>query len=146
MEKLELKHLAPYLPYDLKGVANFLPDTWFIVKNLKESFVKGITMPGNNVPVGCAMNDFKPILRPLTDIYNLIKVDGDLFTPHEKYDELFGPNDDYLFEVMNKEDGICIEDIPNLPYYVVEWLMSLHFDVFGLIEKGLAIDINTLKS
>ena len=29
-------------------------------------------------------------------------------------------------------------------YRVVELLFRHHFDVFGLIEKGLAIDINTL--
>lgn len=135
MKKLKLKHLAPYLPYGItfkgkrKGWVHYCNDIMHLcIDDLKDKF-----------------DEIKPILRPLTDIYNLIEIDGDLFTPHEQYDELFGPNDDYLFEVMNKENGICIEDIPNLPYYVIEWLISLHFDVFGLIEKGLAIDINTLK-
>ncbi len=32
----------------------------------------------------------------------------------------------------------------NCPYEVMEKLLSWHFDVFSLIEKGLAIDINTL--
>ena len=27
----------------------------------------------------------------------------------------------------------------------VQYLISKHYDVFGLIEKGLAIDINTLN-
>ena len=31
------------------------------------------------------------------------------------------------------------------PYGFVLNLLEWHFDVFGLIEKGLAIDINTLK-
>jgi len=25
------------------------------------------------------------------------------------------------------------------------WFLEQHYDVFGLIEKGLAIDINTIK-
>jgi len=29
-------------------------------------------------------------------------------------------------------------------YTDMQYLISLHFDVFGLIEKGLAIDINKL--
>ena len=31
-----------------------------------------------------------------------------------------------------------------LPYNIVSKLFENHFDVFGLIEKGLAIDINTI--
>jgi len=33
----------------------------------------------------------------------------------------------------------------NIYQHQFEKLISWHFDVFGLIEKGLAIDINTLK-
>jgi len=36
---------------------------------------------------------------------------------------------------LNYQQIICVNN------FLVEW----HFDVFGLIEKGLAIDINTLK-
>ena len=31
------------------------------------------------------------------------------------------------------------------PAWVVQALIEYHFDVFGLIKKGLAININTLK-
>ncbi len=31
-------------------------------------------------------------------------------------------------------------------YEVWQKLLEMHFDIFGLIEKGLAIDINTLKN
>lgn len=31
-------------------------------------------------------------------------------------------------------------------YQTVQWLISMHFDVFGLIEKGLAVDINSIES
>ena len=36
--------------------------------------------------------------------------------------------------------------VEGLPYSIFEILLKNHFDVFGLIEKGLAIDINTIKS
>ena len=32
----------------------------------------------------------------------------------------------------------------NTPYWIMEKLFKWHFDVFNLLEKGLAIDINTL--
>ena len=35
--------------------------------------------------------------------------------------------------------------IETLPYWIVEKLFENHFDVFGLITLGLAININTLK-
>ena len=33
----------------------------------------------------------------------------------------------------------------HLEYWIIEKLFKWHFDVFGLIDKGLAVDINTLK-
>jgi hypothetical protein len=32
-----------------------------------------------------------------------------------------------------------------LPNWTVEKLLEWHFDIYGLIEAGLAIDINTLE-
>lgn len=32
----------------------------------------------------------------------------------------------------------------SIPYWIVKKLYEFHFDVHGLIEKGLAIDKNTL--
>lgn len=34
---------------------------------------------------------------------------------------------------------------PYLPYECVEYMFQNYYDFFGLIEKGLAIDINTLN-
>ena len=36
-------------------------------------------------------------------------------------------------------------DLKYLPYGVVEKLLEWHFDIFGLLEKGLAVDINTIN-
>ena len=36
--------------------------------------------------------------------------------------------------------------IDELPHGLVSILYEFHFDVFGLIENGLAIDINTLNN
>ena len=47
-------------------------------------------------------------------------------------------NDDYLIQKDHKSNQY-------LSYNFQTWLISNHFDVFGLIEKGLAIDINKLS-
>ena len=36
--------------------------------------------------------------------------------------------------------------IESMPYAIVSKLLEWHFDIDGLIEKGLAIDINTLPA
>ena len=56
MEKLELKHLAPYLPYELKG------------KDIQEGF-DGIREM-NIKTIDYFLHNVKPILRPLSDLTN----------------------------------------------------------------------------
>ena len=127
--KLELKHLAPYLPFCLKGnyeVSEVVPSAKFELRN-KE-------LRTDNVDF--FLNYAKPILRPLSDLTKEIEVNGKKFVPHIK---LGGRTNlkDYDIEYLSK-------NIDNMSYGLVSKLIEWHFDVFGLIEKGLAIDINTL--
>lgn len=58
--------------------------------------------------------------------------------------------DEYNHEVFGTIPGywkLCLQQKPtDLDYHDVRILFEYHFDVFGLIDAGLAIDINTLKS
>lgn len=38
------------------------------------------------------------------------------------------------------------ESLQECTYSYIQILLSNHYDIFGLIEKGLAIDINTLEN
>ncbi len=118
--KLELKHLAPYLPYGLKNQRNFY----------KPKKIEGIV--GNKVYFGEStlfINQIKPILRPLSD---LVKSEwkSKIFKLQEIQEVVA-----LLFTKCNYTETSVWE---------YEFLLKNHFDVFGLIEKGLAIDINTL--
>lgn len=128
---LELK-LAAYLPYGLKILR---PDNKtileavglignFIVFNEETGYTYGVIGKYN-----------KPILRPL-DLEKEIEVNGEKFIPIEKI-AIYGNNKGYLEEAILT--GL-VEVI------VFNMLLSWHFDVFGLIEAGLAIDINTLTT
>ncbi len=123
MSKLELKQLAPYLPYGLK------------VTNGKE--IAEITL--RNADDLQFATDFKPILRPLSDLDNE-NVDGYVYSDWliEKYQS------SYVENQINsiKED---IRWINHCEYVIINDLIEWHFDVFNLIPQGLAIDINTLK-
>ena len=134
--KLELKHLAPYLPYGLKAQAP---------KNGKIILLKG--MYGNTLDFldeedghyTYSLDYAKIILRPLSDLTKEIEHNGkkiifthDILTHHE-------------IDLM--EINKTIRDLPvsGIPYQKVQMMLKHHYDVFGLIEAGLAIDINTLK-
>jgi len=113
---MKLKHLAPYLPYKLK-YAN--------TKNEKINTFRSLSIDINMVDFGYgdAMELFevKPILRPLSDL------------------EEFSPA---IWEYGIKKGKVNVNQIQYLEALV---LFKNHFDLFGLIEKGLAIDINTLN-
>ena len=123
--KLEQKHLAPYLPYGLK------------IKVIDTNFYKYDVMTLcdksglSNIGLSDLLDepqDFKPILHPLSDLTKEIEVNGEKFVPRDKF---YGNPLDYKILDNN--------------YNVVQKLLEWHFDVFGLIENGLAVDINTLK-
>ena len=131
--KLETKHLAPYLPYKLKGI-------YEMSSKQKQETLQAIDTLGK-----CRTDEdlrwfeikmFKPILQPLFNDnfdYTIFLMDN---FPEEKWADAY-------YDIMNGVGfGVKIEQIP---YELHEFLFENHIDVFGLIEKGLAIDINTLS-
>ena len=77
-------------------------------------------------------NEAKPILRPLSD---LKKKDSSGIS----FSVLIGEQD---YMILTVGDPFEFNDIGSISLNCYRFLLSLHFDVFGLIEKGLAIDIN----
>jgi hypothetical protein len=129
MENLELKHLAPYLPYNLKCQYSCIID----VDNNHTS-----EMTENNIHRalnGYGTYDIKPILRPLSDLNK----------------------SEFVMEDWRKKAILFLDETANLPfnsrnnhvgtimYGDITKLFEWHFDVFGLITQGLAIDINRLN-
>ncbi len=153
--KLELKHLSAYLAYGLKGAAYSL-DGYYEPIELGElmRIDTGVTRSGDTGEVWLVLDDievpiieFKPLLYPLEYLTKGIEVNGEKFVPYDYFlndteNDWFGGNIwmRYLFE-----GNIDKLEIGFIPYYVIQKLLQLHFDIFGLIEKGLAIDINTLN-
>lgn len=127
MKKLELKHLAAYLPYEVS-----------VFRNTGETH--NITLLTACIIVlwqGDYYTEFKPILRPLSDLTKEIDVNGEKFVPFEKITQGIRPEPEYLLRDLQNTPLLC-------KYFIIEMLLSWHFDIFGLIENGLAVDINTL--
>jgi hypothetical protein len=137
--KLELKHLAGYLPYGLTvkvkyGWCTMLTlNDWSINTDCKESYYYETLEE----------TDFKPILRPLSDLTKEIEVEGEKFVPALRTQlHMFSALPLVYDNMQVLENRITTNTIS---YSDMQYLISLHFDVFKLIPAGLAIDINTLN-
>lgn len=81
---------------------------------------------------------FKPILHPLSDLTKEIEHNGEKFVPIHWFDENFDHNE--AFPLVLNSRGIVEMKHWNEFQKLFEW----HFDIFGLIENYLAIDVNSL--
>lgn len=121
--KLELKHLAPYLPYGLRAEYK---GKIIIIQGLKDSTPWSIQDCAQiDKDTWTYLYDIQPILRRMSDL-----------TPEEK--------DLFLIEnesnhTSNAEEQALREARRTL------WFLKKHFDIFNLIPQGLAIDINFLN-
>ena len=146
--KLELKHLAPYLPYNLKLKINTPIGT----------FNRDFQLDcGHDFNLHLSQGNVKPILRPLSDIYKELSVDGNFgFIPSKRLSDEY-LNFSYWGEntigkgILNEKHkmiNLCFisdEIVGECPLAIYEQLLEWHFDVFGLIDKGLAISIHDVE-
>ena len=125
--KLELKHLAPYLPYGLE--LQILQHPFGIVPRKLELDC------GHDFNYHLQEGNVKPILYPLSDF---IKFEGLIDEMSEQQVERLST---YLkLELIPKGGYVSL-----LEYNTIIKMFEYHLDIFFLIPKGLAIDKNTLS-
>lgn len=129
--KLELKHIAPYLPYGVQIEVTDYCIELGSYEQKKETYITTLDAYGLHY----FNTNVRLILRPLSDLNNIIKHNGIEINLFDKIEIYKGSGIDYLIEQIRL--GLVEVIIFNL-------LLEHHFDVFGLIEQGLAININTL--
>jgi hypothetical protein len=134
---LELKHLAPYLPYNL--YFNRLehecidkstnPVTYSREKYPVKTQLNFVTLNGFNY------KENKPLLRRKTYLHNLQSEMlirwGGVLSDRAKAQWLKEVTDDMLYSAFN-----------SLRYDFVELMLENHIDVFGLIDAGLATELS----
>ena len=152
--KLELKHLTPYLPYNVMIHSKYKNSDSFSTFEINYKNYNSVLTNDSR----------KLILRPLSDLVKNIEINGDNFIPlfhfakmqiaDDELDRLYIETDNKTFfncmyHTGSEDDDLVVYfDSYNIlltPYERITELLKMHFDVFGLIDKGLAIDINTLK-
>ena len=109
MKKLELHHLAPYLPYALKGKYT-LSDVISLQKPQKDEIRDKLLIDDN---VKYFLKYCKPILYPLSWL-----------TKEIEHKIKLSPSG-----ALHNEN----------PYWVFQYAFEHHFDVFNLISSNLAI-------
>lgn len=86
-----------------------------------------------------------PILHPLSDLTKEIEHKGEKFYPIDKILE----NSCFDLSKMSRQEIDSYADPFRMPELMslddALMLCELHFDIAGLIDKGEAIDVNTLK-
>ncbi len=149
-EQLTIKELAPYLPYGLKFQDS--KKNKYNLVNLSTRVLSVINIKGygniEKIPLKYATKKFKPLLRPLSNLTEEIEHNGERFYPIEKLKEdlqkdwcdSFNDYLNYIHDACYSSDAILQGS-----YKIIQKLLEWHFDVFGLIDKKLAVDINTIN-
>lgn len=122
MEKLTIDHLAPYLPFQVK------------VQVIREDeSIDYITLTASQAMLIEDDYHFEPklCLKPLPALKDPVSLDM--------------PNTDLLVQIEISEFANKQISLSSLSYGAFQDLVRDHFDVFGLIDSGLAVDVNSLN-
>lgn len=133
-QQLTIENLAPYLPYGLKIYNN----TFGIMKMACWGNFSPIES-GKQIHIqGVLSGSGKPLLRPLSDLTKEIEHNGEKFVP--LYYNAFKHSYQHLIDFQNN-----FAHYKSVKYGILQRLFEWHFDVFSLIDKGLALNLNDLK-
>jgi hypothetical protein len=154
--KLELKHLAPYLPHKLQVSINKNGWEYMISGSSNIAELRGLygddmcLLYQENEGFDLDFESFELILRPKTDLVKEIEINGKKFVPafvlwpvsikEEEDFEIYGKIPDYWKNNLN------LEFENDLSYREIKYLFKWHFDVFDLHSKNLCIYYNELDN
>jgi hypothetical protein len=139
MNEIEFQHIAPYLGHNLRvkrqgsSLIGFLSGADFVTE------VSFVTFKGGSEVV--LTRDLVPALKSMdsfTGSQDAKEMQKILGLP-EDADLRFSKEKGFTFQ-HNRASSIVIT------YAYYRELCSRHYDVLGLIESGLAIDINTIEN
>ncbi len=140
--QLEIKHFAPYLPYDLKAQVTDLECNTTVIDEVETISNECITFKksADFYFDGSSDIEVKPILRPLYDLKNEITHNGETFIPIDWLEQKY-----YTLSLHKECERLMEEDghnwINQMSYLLILHLLEWHFDIDNLIDEGLAVKI-----
>lgn len=150
-EELTLLHIAKRLPFGLmfrSSKHQFKYQEFELLKmnGLSIDDNGGLNIEflhENDLVFSNSMNPVKPIFRPLSDLTKEIIQGGETFVPADKLQVIDWGDITLQSSIFREPNSIIIEDVS---WKIYQKLLEWHFDVEGLIEKGLAISVNSLNT
>jgi hypothetical protein len=156
--KLEIKHIAPFLPYGLNcyAMGEMVDGTEYDDEPIPKLFeLNGILKTGISIRYKKELElidiiDFIPILHPLSDLTKDKKfiqlINEELICGAWKFEQ-----DDWTTSIKtsnNKSELLVVqgEIAAECDFIFYQFMIEHHYDVFGLIDQGLAGDINKIKN
>lgn len=168
-KKIKMEELCPYLPYRLKI------QTAYGLHVMNSEVDRFSDDP--NISIRAVINNpdqYKPVLRNLSDLTKEIEHNGEKFVPilrifheagiihnFESFEFItdkaldfrpckYGVKDNELSFWYEPEYQLFMyegdEEIPALHQYTLHTkLFEYHFDIFGILDKKLGIDLNTIQ-
>ena len=157
--KLELKHLSAYLPYSVRFLMKHKKKEYW---DSKPSLLHERTFSWALFNNKLRQSKVELVLRPLSDLTKEIELNGEKFIPIDKIKAellgvdwmVFGESEYGWNGFIDKSMSSQVNHIPifmgneimgECNYFIYQKLCEWHFDIFGLIDAGLAVDINTVK-
>lgn len=125
--ELTINHLAAYLPYKLHLAYKARPSQSYEVFGILQG-ISGVQFKSAVMDFVNVKDYFAPVLKPISKL---------------KREELlsYGFTNPTIAQILGDNEGAGIIDIiHNCKYGLVQYLLSQHYDIFGLIEAGLAVE------
>lgn len=115
--KLEIKHIAPYLEHGLR--CKIVNGDKELIGTLNGLYADGSCVFADIVESEHGFESIKPLLKPLSEL-----------------------SDEEIEDIERREGIDCVNIIgfrtETLEYRTFQDLVSKHYDIFGLIDNGLA--------
>ena len=133
-DKITIQELAAYLPWEVEAIHLHRDIT---VKILGLQLDLDVIHSNGKTPI----QFIKPILYTLSSLTKEIEHKGKKFVPIDYI------ADKYYTQNWVSQLERCIEDerwVYHLDYSLVLHLLEWHMDIFGLLDRGLAVDKTTI--
>lgn len=135
MKKLEISHVAPYLPHKLEIKVGHISTATMTTDETSAKLIR--------VSSVLSVEAYQPILRPLSDLTKEITHRGKTFVPEAKIKNMFG---DDIPNWNSFNQGWRNDDLTDtiIEHCVFSKLCEWMFDTQNLIGRNLAISVHDL--
>jgi hypothetical protein len=127
MDQIKLEEIAGYLPYGLKCKCEGLI---YEVEGMRKKY---IIFNNFGDTLSCYYENVKPLLHPLSDLTREIKANKQEFVPITELGYMNTPQST-LWLIREVKTG-------SISFKKMLMLLKWHFDIYNLIDRGLAIDL-----